>query len=76
MLTLQEIIDSIEILPTEDREQLFELLRQRRIEDRRSEILANAQELMQALNAGTAKIGSVEDLIADLLGDDNEGCLE
>ena len=76
MLTLQEIIDSIEILPTEDREQLFELLRQRRIEDRRSEILANAQELMQAFKAGTAKIGSVEDLIADLLGDDNEGCLE
>jgi hypothetical protein len=32
--------------------------------------LANSEELMQSFKDGTAKRGSVDDLIADLLGDD------
>jgi hypothetical protein len=76
MMTLQEIINSIESLPTEEREYLFEFLRQQRIENRRVEILANAQEVMQAFKDGTAHRGSVDDLIADLLGDDDGSCLE
>jgi hypothetical protein len=67
-MTFQEIIESIEILPIEDQDYLFELIRKRRIEHRRDEILANAQEAMQAVKDGTAKRGSVRDLIADLLG--------
>ncbi|MBD2774801.1 hypothetical protein [Iningainema tapete] len=63
-------------MPTEDREYLFEFLRQQRIEDQRVEILANAQEVMQAFQDGTAYRGSVDDLIADLLGDDDGSCLE
>lgn len=76
MMTLQEIINSIENLPTEDREYLFEFLRQQRIENRRVEILANAQDVMQAFKDGTAHRGSVDDLIADLLGDDDGSYLE
>lgn len=76
MITLQEIIRSIEVLPTEDRDHLFEFMRQQRIQERRAEIAAHARELMQAVDAGTAKMGSVDDLIADLLGDDDESCLE
>ncbi|GCL39801.1 MAG: hypothetical protein ACKPEO_13250 [Sphaerospermopsis kisseleviana] len=76
MMTLQEIINSIDNLPTEDREYLFEFLRQQRIENRRLEILANAKEVTEAFNNGTAKRGSVDDLIADLLGDDDGSCLE
>ena len=68
MLVFQEIIDSIESLSIEDQDYLFELIRKRRIENRRAEILANAQEVQQAFKDGTAKIGSVDDLIADLLG--------
>ncbi len=64
-MTLQEIINSIENLLTEEREYLFEFLLQQRIENRRVEILANAQEVMQAFKDGTAKRGSVDDLIAD-----------
>ncbi len=71
MMTLQEIIHSIESLPIEEREYLFEFLYQQRIENRRMEILANAQEVMQGFKDGTAKRGSVDDLIADLLGDDD-----
>ena len=69
MMTLQEIIDQVESLSIEDQDQLFELIRKRRIENRRAEILANAQEVMEAFKNGTAKRGSVDDLIADLLGD-------
>ena len=76
MMTLQEIISSINSLPTEDQEHLFEFLRQQRIENRQQEILANAQGVMQAFKNGTAKRGSVDDLIADLLGDDDGSCLE
>jgi hypothetical protein len=69
MAVFQEIIDSIESLSLEDQDYLFELIRKRRIENRRAEILANAHEVMQAFQDGTAKRGSVDDLIADLLGD-------
>jgi hypothetical protein len=70
MMVFQEIIDSIEVLSIEDQDYLFELIRKRRIENRRREILANSEELMQSFKDGTAKRGSVDDLIADLLGDD------
>jgi uncharacterized protein YqfA (UPF0365 family) len=42
------------------------MLYQRRIEERRAEILANAQEVRQAFKEGKAKVGTIEDLIADL----------
>lgn len=76
MMTFQEIIESIEKLTIEEQERLFESIRKRRIKNRRAEILANAQEVMQAFKNGTAKRGSVDDLIADLLGDDDGSCLE
>lgn len=76
MMTLQEIIKSIENLPTEDREYLFNFLQKQRINQKRTEILTNAEELKQAFKNGTAKRGTVDDLIADLLGDDDGSCLE
>jgi hypothetical protein len=76
MMVFQEIIDSIEVLSIEDQDYLFELIRKRRIENRRREILANSEEVMKSFKDGTAKRGSVDDLIADLLGDDDASCLE
>ena len=76
MMTFQKIIESIETLPVEDQDYLFDLIRRRRISQRRTEILANAQEAMQAVKDGTAKRGSVQDLIADLLENDDVSCLE
>ena len=72
MITFQEIIDSIEVLSTEDQDQLFELIRKRRIEARRSQIAANAQEVLKALEMVTAKRGNFEDLKSYLLEDDDE----
>ncbi|MFM9267606.1 hypothetical protein [Tychonema sp. BBK16] len=76
MMSIQEIIDQVQSLSIEDQDQLFELIAKQRIENRRAEILANAQEVMQAFKNGTAKRGSVDDLIADLFGDDDGSCLE
>lgn len=76
MMVFQQIIDSIEGLSIEDQDYLFELIRKRRIESRRQEILANSEEVMKSFKNGTAKKGSVDDLIADLLGDDDASSLE
>ena len=62
MSTLQEVIGSIELLPDDDKEQLFEMLHQPRIEERRAEILANTQEVRQVFKEGKAKVGTVEEV--------------
>ncbi|MGB6014520.1 MAG: hypothetical protein WBG32_07300 [Nodosilinea sp.] len=71
-MTFQEIIESIEELSQEDQALLFELIRKRRIEARRAEIAANAEEALQAVEAGTAKRGSFEKMQAYLLSDEDE----
>ena len=72
MMVFQQIIDSIEGLSIEDQDYLFELIRKRRIESRRQEILANSEEVMKSFENGTAKKGSVDDLIADLWDDQDD----
>jgi ribosomal 50S subunit-associated protein YjgA (DUF615 family) len=75
-MTFQEIVNSISSLSTEDRDRLFDLIRKQRIEEQEAETLANYRELQQAIKDGIAKKGSVQDLVADLLGDDDKNCLE
>jgi hypothetical protein len=75
-MILDEIISSIASLPIEDQDYLFEFLRKQHVENRQAEILANAQEVMEAFKNGTAKRGSVDDLMADLLRDDDGNYLE
>jgi hypothetical protein len=69
-MIFQEIVDSLESLSIEDRDRLFELIRQQRMEERENEILANAQAVFQAVEMGTAKRGNFEDLKSYLLADD------
>ncbi|PSB03233.1 hypothetical protein [Merismopedia glauca] len=72
MMTFQEIVDSIDRLSTEERDSLFELIHQRRIQEQEAEILASRQELKEAIANGTAKRGGVRELIAELLGNDDD----
>jgi hypothetical protein len=72
MITFQEMIESIETLTVEDQDRLFELIRKRRIENRRAEIAANAQEFFKAVEMGTAMKGTFEDLRSYLLAEDDE----
>jgi uncharacterized protein YfbU (UPF0304 family) len=66
MMTLQEMIKSFENLSEDEQESLLEILSQYRAKAREREILANFKELKQAIATGTARKGTVEDLIADL----------
>jgi hypothetical protein len=72
MMTVQEIIDQVESLSIEDQDQFFEFIRKRRIENRRDEILANAQEVFKAVETGTAMRGTFEELKSYLLEDEEE----
>jgi hypothetical protein len=65
-MTLQEMIQSFESLSGDEQDLLLEILRKSRAETREKEILANFEELKEAIANGTAKRGTVEDLIADL----------
>ncbi len=72
MMTVQEIIDQVESLSIEDQDRLFEFIRKRRIENRRDEILASAQEVFRAVETGTAMRGTFEELKSYLLKEDEE----
>ncbi len=75
-MIFQELIESIEALSIEEQDYLWELIRKRRIEQRRGEIAANAEAVKLAFREGKAKQGTVDDLMADLLKDEDETCLE
>jgi len=66
-VSFQTLIEYVEKLSTEDQELLFELIKKRRIEKRRQEIASNATETLAALQADTAKRGTLAELQADLL---------
>jgi hypothetical protein len=68
--TFQTVIESVEALSKDEQDQLFELIHKRRIPQRRQEIAQRSLEVTEAIKNGTAKIGTVEDLIADVFGDD------
>jgi hypothetical protein len=75
-MTVEDIVESSDRLSSEDQEKLYEIVRKRQIEQQEAEILASRRELKQAIANGTAKRGSVQDLITDLLGDNDASCLE
>jgi hypothetical protein len=70
--TIQTVIDSIEALPIDQQETLFDILKQRRIEARRQEIARNGEKTMEALQNGTAKRGTPAEIMAYLLEADEE----
>jgi len=65
-MTLQEIIKSFESLSGDEQDLLLEMFHKYRAETREKQIWVNVEELKQAIATGTAKKGTVEDLIADL----------
>jgi hypothetical protein len=65
-MTLQKMIKSFESLSDDEQDSLLEILCEHRAKARETEILANFKELKEAIATGTAKTGTVENLIADL----------
>jgi len=66
-VTLQNALEYVECLSVEDQNLLIELLQKRQIEQRRLEIANKAKQTLAAVQEGTAKGGTFEDLKADLL---------
>ena len=62
-ISFQEVIEYVENLSQEDQDFLVELIKKRKIEKRRLEIAKNAEQTLAALSAGTAKKGTVADLL-------------
>jgi hypothetical protein len=78
-IAVQEMIDKMDTLSVDDLDYLLDIIRQKSIEKRRLEIAKNGQAILEDLKQGKAKIGTVNDLITDLLSDeenDNESSLE
>jgi hypothetical protein len=68
--SFQTVIELVEALTEEEQDLLFSLIQKRRIADRRQEILQRSIQVQEAFRNGTAKIGTMEDLIADVLKDE------
>lgn len=71
-ILFHELVEYVDALSETDQEMLFDLIRKRRIEKRREEIAENAAQTLAAVRAGTAKRGSVKDLMLDVLNDDSD----
>jgi hypothetical protein len=62
----QELIESVEALPIEDREMLVEIIKARIIEERREELVSDMKESLLAYRRGEVHSGTVDDLMRDL----------
>jgi len=62
----QELIESVEALPLDDREILMDIINRRIIEQKREELVADMEESLQAYRKGEIRIGTVDDLLRDL----------
>ncbi len=66
MTTLDNALDAVMQLSSEQKQMLIEILWRRQIDERRDEIAANAREAISAFHAGTLEPEPVEDLIERL----------
>jgi hypothetical protein len=63
---LDQVLESIEMLPIEDQEMLVELMQRRLVERRREEIAKHIAQAQADYEAGKVFRGTVEDAIAEL----------
>jgi hypothetical protein len=63
---LQRVIEDVETLPADDQMLLIEIIRQRLIQHRRSDLIADVAEARQAYQEGNVRRGTVDDLLKEL----------
>ena len=71
-MTLENVLEYLETLSEEEQQEVFDLVKKRRIERRRSEIAENGRKTFEPMEKGTAKRGSVEEIKSYLLADEEE----
>lgn len=62
----QNTIEQVERLPVDDQMLLIEIIRQRLIQHRRRELVAQVAEAREAYRTGDVRSGSVDDLWRDI----------
>jgi len=67
--SFQELIETVESLPIEDREMLVEIINKRIVEQRREELVADMEASLEAYKRGEVRTGTVDDLMKDLQED-------
>jgi hypothetical protein len=63
---LQRVIEDVETLPVDDQMLLIEIIRQRLIQHRRSDLIADVAAARQAYQEGNVRRGTVDDLLKEL----------
>jgi len=66
MVTLEEVILTVNQLSIEQREMLLEIIKNQMIETRRDEIAQDAKEAIAAFHRGELKPQPIEDIISEL----------
>ena len=66
MTAFDHVLALVSALPREEQHELEEILRKRRIEERREEIATDAREAVRAFHAGELKAQSVDEIVAEL----------
>lgn len=62
----QRVIENVEALPLDDQMLLIEIIRQRLIQHRRSELISEVAEAREAYQTGNVRRGTVDDLLQEL----------
>jgi hypothetical protein len=62
----QRVIENVETLPLDDQMLLIEIIRQRLIQHRRSELISEVAEAREAYQTGNVQRGTVDDLLQEL----------
>ena len=62
----QKAIEGVERLPVDDQMLLVEIIRQRMIQHRRGELIAQVAEAREAYRLGNVRRGSADDLLQEL----------
>ena len=70
LLTFGELLEALDQLPMEQQESISEIMRNRLRDKRRAEIAENARDAHCLLRAGKLPVGTVEEMVADVLRGD------
>ena len=62
----QEAIETVEALPPKDQDMLIEILRKRRIEQRRAELAAEIAQARREYKQGKLRPGTVADIMKEI----------
>jgi hypothetical protein len=62
----QHAIEGVEMLPVDDQLLLIEIIKQRLIQHRRTEIIAVVAEARESYQAGNVRRGTADDLLREL----------